>query len=256
MRVVKFGIFTMSVLCVDAFSFIQLQKTQTSTCLSATTEGQKVAGGFIETELRGQAMKLHTRSQAPKEGQAPEKERAPYTPTHADYLAFLVDSQHIYKALEDVVNDVDDLAVFRNTGLERVAGLEKDIDFMVKNFDIDRPEVGMPGSSYADEIRRMGNIESIPEFLCHYYNFYFAQTAGGRMIGKQMSSLLLEKKTLEFYKWEGDINEIKTKVKDDIEEMVSHWTREQKDECVEATAAAFRGGGMVNSYLSGGKSPH
>jgi heme oxygenase len=36
--------------------------------------------------------------------------------------------------------------------------------------------------------------------MCHYYNFYFAHTAGGRMIGKQMSALLLDKKTLDFYK--------------------------------------------------------
>lgn len=57
-------------------------------------------------------------------------------------------------------------------------------------------------------------------------------------------------------KWDGDLNAIKSKVKDDIEEMVSHWSREQKDSCVNETAAAFRGGGAVNSYLSGGRSPH
>jgi len=76
------------------------------------------------------------------------------------------------------------------------------------------------------------------------------------MIGKQMSALLLDKKTLEFYKWDGDLNKIKTKVKDDIEEMVSHWSREEKDACVNETAGAFRGGGMINGYLSGGRSPH
>ena len=42
--------------------------------------------------------------------------------------------------------------------------------------------------------------DAVPEFMCHYYNYYFAHTAGGRMIGKQMSALLLNKKTLEFYK--------------------------------------------------------
>jgi hypothetical protein len=45
-------------------------------------------------------------------------------------------------------------------------------------------------------------------------------------------------------------------VKGDIEEMVSNWTREEKDKCVNETAGAFKGGGMVNSYLSGGQSPH
>ena len=49
---------------------------------------------------------------------------------------------------------------------------------------------------------------------------------------------------------------IKDKVKGDIEDMVATWDREGKDKCVNETAAAFRGGGMLNSYLSGGQSPH
>lgn len=225
-------------------------------CMSAS-EAPAVTGGFIETELRGQAMKLHTRSQAPKEGKAPEKkERSTYTPSHADYLKFLVDSQCIYQAFEDVVNELDELSVFRNTGLERVLALDNDIEFMVGEYNEEKPAVGKPGLDYAGEIRTMGEEKKIPEFMCHFYNFYFAHTAGGRMIGKQMSALLLDKKTLEFYKWDGDLNKIKTKVKGDIEEMVSHWSREQKDACVNETAGAFRGGGMINSYLSGGRSPH
>ena len=42
----------------------------------------------------------------------------------------------------------------------------------------------------------------------------------------------------------------------DKKEMVSKGSREEKDRCVEETAAAFRDGGAVNSYLSGGQSPH
>jgi len=167
----------------------------------SASEAPPVTGGFIETELRGQAMKLHTRSQAPKEGEAPEKKQAkPYSPTHADYLKFLVDSQYIYQAFEDVVNELDELSVFRNTGLERVDALEQDIEFMVSEYNEERPAVGKPGLSYAEEMRAFGKEKKIPELMCHFYNFYFAHTAGGRMIGKQMSALLLDKKTLEFYK--------------------------------------------------------
>jgi hypothetical protein len=132
--------------------------------------------GFIQTELRGQAMKLHTRSQAPKEGQASEKPREPYIPTQSDYLHFLVDSQHVYQALEDVVNDHEELALFRNTGLERVAPLETDIEFMTSEYKLERPQVGQPGLDYAQEIRRMGKEGLIPEFMCHFYNHYFAHT--------------------------------------------------------------------------------
>lgn len=232
----------------------------TSLSMSATTSSSSAAaastGTFIETELRGAAMKLHTRSQAPKEGKVEDKEMEPYVTTQADYLQFLVDSQHVYQAMEDVVNSVDELSVFRNTGLERVAPLEKDIDFMVQEYGLEKPAVAAPGLQYAKVIRELGKAESIPEFMCHYYNFYFAHTAGGRMIGKQMASLLLDKKTLEFYKWDGDLNEIKARVKNDIEDTVAKWSREEKDRCVDQTAAAFKGGGAMNSHLSGGQSPH
>ena len=195
---------------VDSFSVSKMQqqatKYHTGLSLSASVESTEkpatVKHSFIEEELRGTAMRLHTRSQAPKEGKAEEKPKPkePYTPTHADYLAFLVDSQHIYKAFEQVVNESDELAVYRNTGLERVEGLETDINFMIMEYNLERPPVGKPGLTYADEILEFGKEKKIPELLCHYYNYYFAHTAGGRMIGKQMSALLLEKKTLEFYK--------------------------------------------------------
>lgn len=249
-----------------------------------TATGTATAG-FIDTELRGAAMKLHTKEQAPKEGQVEmeEKMQEPYTPTRDDYLAFLVDSKHVYEALEDIVNENEELAMFRNTGLERTEALEKDIQFMVKEYGLERPKVGDYGKSYASELRQIAKTGNIPDFMCHYYNFYFAHTAGGRMIGKQMSALLLSKKTLEFYKvrgferwifskrlklysisdsfeyccrnfkWDGDLNEIKARVKDEIEKMAAQWSREKKDECVGATAAAFQGGGMINAYLSQGK---
>lgn len=226
---------------------------------SAAMADAPPATGFIDTELRGAAMRLHTRKQAPKEGQAEEKaprSAEPYVTKHEDYLAFLVDSQAVYQAFEDVVEQLPEMAPFRNTGLERTGPLEIDIEFMVKEYGLERPEVGPMGAGYAEEIRRIANEGTVPELMCHYYNHYFAHTAGGRMIGKRMAALLLNKKTLEFYKWDGDINEIKVRVKDDIEKMADSWTREEKDECVDATAATFRYGGGMNSLLSGGASPH
>lgn len=170
------------------------RRTQVSVYSSSSSA---TSTSFIETELRGAAMKLHTRQQAPKEGEAPAKKMEPYTPTRADYLQFLIDSQHVYRAFEEVVNERPELEAFRKTGLERVDPLERDITFMCNEYGLERTEVGQPGKKYAEVIR---GIESIPEFMCHYYNYYFAHTAGGRMIGKQMSALLLDKKTLEFYK--------------------------------------------------------
>eukprot|EP00804_Cyclotella_cryptica_P023630 CCRYP_011967-RA/>CCRYP_011967-RA protein AED:0.15 eAED:0.32 QI:0/0/0/1/1/1/2/0/313 len=242
----------------------------------------------ILIELRDVAMKLHTKEQAPREGQAaaPAKPAVPYVPTHADYLQFLVDSCEVYKALEKIVNRedlTDELGRFRNSGLERTCALEKDIEWMCNKFNLPKPEAGGAGVRYSDELGNMisvkddGTKEGIPEFICHYYNFYFAHLAGGRMIGKQMSKMLLDGETLEFYKtelivftfhrcpdnfssnetvqWGDDVNELKSKVKDQIEALARGWTREERDECINATSAAFKGGGAINGYLYGGN-PH
>merc|ERR1711957_164275 len=107
-----------------------------------------------------------------------------------------------------------------------------DIQWMMEEYGLQRPEVGLPGLNYASEVKRIVS-ESIPAFMDHYYNFYFAHTAGGRMIGKKMSSLLLNKKTLEFYNWDGDLNKIKESVKADIETIVAEWSQEEKKRCTD-----------------------
>lgn len=162
----------------------------------------------ILDELRTVAMKLHTREQAPREGQAepatpPSKE--PYIPTHVNYLQFLVDSHAIYTTLEDIVNNNDNLLPFRHTGIERTVPLTKDITWMCTKYNLPRPDVGRAGANYVEELRTMVMStekvdNNIPKFMCHYYNYYFAHLAGGRMIGKSMSKLLLDGETLEFYK--------------------------------------------------------
>jgi len=212
----------------------------------------------ILQELRDVAMRLHTREQAPREGQAEaaKKPAEPYVPTQADYLQFLVDSYVVYVALEEIVNEVEVLAPFRNSGLERTQALEKDIQYMCKRFDLQRPEAGKAGSMYAAKLKSMiQSDDDVPEFMCHYYNFYFAHLAGGRMIGKQMSKLLLDGEALEFYKWDDNVNELKDRVKGQIEELAKGWNRKERDSCIDATAAAFMGGGAINGYLYGG-SPH
>jgi hypothetical protein len=153
---------------------------------------------FIGTEMRKAAMKLHNFKQAPKEGGVEAPPEVKYVPTQFDYLSFLVNSKHVYEALEEIVNAKPELAVFRNTGMERTAPLEIDIKFMMQEYGLERPDVGVGGKMYAQKLRDMAEA-SIPEFVCHFYNFSFAHTAGGRMIGKRMSALLLNDKVLQFY---------------------------------------------------------
>lgn len=218
----------------------------------------EVAFRPILEDLRDVAMRLHTKEQAPREGQAPapSKPDIPFVPTTSDYLQFLVDSEAVYATLEEIVNTNTELAEFQNSGLERTRELAKDIMWMCNEYGLERPEVGMSGKVYVEELRAMVQREEyVPEFICHYYNYYFAHMAGGRMIGKQMSKLLLNGATLEFYQWGEDINALKARVKDQIETLAQEWTREERNKCINATANAFRGGGAINGYLYG-SSPH
>jgi hypothetical protein len=45
--------------------------------------------------------------------------------------------------------------------------------------------------------------KDMPAFLCHFYNTYFAHSAGGKMIGTKLSAVLLDRKKLHFYQYEG-----------------------------------------------------
>ena len=245
---------------VNAFTISSNSRTGASFQLNFGPAGKTMNGevdtGFIATELRGAAMKLHTKSQAPKEGQVEDvKPAKPHDTTHMDYLKFLVNSQHVYRAMEEIVmmDELPELAPFVNTGLERTDALEKDIEFMCAEYELERPEVGDRGIAYAKQMHEIAEkgSEGVPEFMCHYYNHYFAHTAGGMMIGKMMSEKLLDKKTLNFYKWDGNIAQIKKDVKQSIEDLAAKWSREEKDRCVDATMAAFSGGGGLNAYLGG-----
>ncbi|CAM9581726.1 unnamed protein product [Chrysoparadoxa australica] len=159
--------------------------------------------------MRTVAMKLHTRDQAPKEGEKEaEKGAKPLRqmePTRGGYLQFLVDSRLVYAAFEGVVQKTAGLERFIDTGLERTSALDKDIRWMVEKY----PELSKPSPTQAAvEYTELLEGLSLPAFMCHFYNHYFAHTAGGLQIGKMVSSKCLDGTTLEFYKWDGDVKPI------------------------------------------------
>lgn len=140
--------------------------------------------------MRKVAMKLHTKEQAPKEG---ERKAAPapkvWTPTREGYLRFLSESKAVYDVLENVCADgsLPAYARFRKTGLERSAALAKDIAWFESTYGLKAPELAAdgPGKTYAKMLVDIARSDP-PAFICHYYNFYFAHTAGGRMIGSKV----------------------------------------------------------------------
>ncbi|KAL4324894.1 hypothetical protein GQ457_11G017670 [Hibiscus cannabinus] len=206
------------------------------------------AKGFVE-EMRFVAMKLHTREQA-KEGekevkQPEERSVRKWEPTIDGYLKFLVDSKLVYDTLESIVDKptFPIYAEFENTGLERSEKLATDLKwFEEQGYAIPGPS--SPGVTYAECLKEIS--ENDPQaFICHFYNTYFAHSAGGRMIGRKVAEKLLNNKELEFYKWDGDLSQLLQNVRDKLNKVSESWTREEKNHCLEETEKSFKHSGDI-----------
>lgn len=206
------------------------------------------AKGFVE-EMRFVAMKLHTKDQA-KEGEKevtkPEEQKiTKWEPSADGYLRFLVDSKLVYDTLEGIIDMAayPSYAEFKNTGLERSGPLAKDLEwFKEKGYAI--PEPSSPGRNYAEILKELS--EKDPQaFICHFYNVYFAHSAGGRMIGKKVAAQILNNKDLEFYKWDGDLSQLLQNVRDKLNKVAESWTREEKNHCLEETEKSFKYSGEI-----------
>jgi len=210
-----------------------------------------VKKGFLG-ELRSYAMKLHTREQAPREGEASADKAKPmkeWAPTREGYLQYLVDSKVVYDCLESIVEENTEYEAFRSTGLERGEPLAADIAFFEKEYGMTVPSASSAGQEYAALLTDLSK-SSPPAFMCHYYNVYFAHTAGGRAIGKQLSDALLEKKTLAFYQWEGTLKDHMDGVRASINGVAETWSAEEKQACLEATAPSFQYAGSLLRLLA------
>jgi len=135
--------------------------------------------------------------------------------------------------------------------LERRDALALDIAWFAEE-GLPTPSPAKQGLSYEAFLRDMVADERWEQFVCHFYNFYFAHTAGGRMIGKRMAAKLLDSKVLHFYQWPaGDVDkELLPGLRAKIDAMAAEWTREQKDLCLSETAGSFQQGGSLLQHLS------
>ncbi|XP_059276588.1 heme oxygenase 1, chloroplastic isoform X2 [Lycium ferocissimum] len=230
-----------------------LKKSSRMVLVSATTAAHEKskkrypgeAKGFVE-EMRFVAMKLHTKDQSKEGEKEPEGQpMAKWEPSVEGYLKFLVDSKLVYDTLEMIMEKAPfpEYAEFRNTGLERSEGLAKDLEwFREQGYAI--PEPSTPGLSYARYLEELS--EKDPQaFICHFYNTYFAHSAGGRMIGRKVAEKILDKKELEFYKWDGDLSQLLQNVREKLNKVAENWTREEKNHCLEETEKSFKFSGEI-----------
>lgn len=207
--------------------------------------------GFVE-EMRFVAMKLHTKDQAPREGQQ-EESAIPidaWLPTHADFLQFLVDSKCVYDYFEKELTTGDSpiFSKFANTGLERMEALDQDIKYL-NDLGVATPEPTPAATRYVEYMKKL-EVTKPEAVLCHWYNYYFAHSAGGRMIGRMMQDKLFDGHQFAFYEWEGDVKQILGPVRKTIDEVAAEWSRDLKDECIKETGLAFGYSGTILQNLA------
>ncbi|KAJ6344648.1 hypothetical protein OIU76_006215 [Salix suchowensis] len=155
------------------------------------------------------------------------------------FVKYLVDSKLVFDTLERIVDKSDDVsyAYFRKTGLERSEGLAKDLEwFSQRNIEI--PEPSTPGTSYVKYLEELAE-DNAPLFLSHFYNIYFSHIAGGQVISRKVSDKLLQGRELEFYRWGGDAQELLKGVREKLNMLGEHWTRDEKNKCLKEAAKLF-----------------
>ncbi|MCL7029650.1 hypothetical protein MKW94_006040 [Papaver nudicaule] len=169
-----------------------------------------------------------------------------WIPSIEGFVKYLVNSKLVFETLERVAYESDDVAYayFRRTGLERSEGLRKDLEWFQQQYDIEIPPPSNPGVSYAEYLEDLAE-KSPPLFLCHFYNIYFAHISGGQVISKQVCERLLEGRELEFNRWEGDAPELLKAVRENLNKLGEHWTRDEKNKCLREAAKSFRFLGQI-----------
>lgn len=63
--------------------------------------------------------------------------------------------------------------------------------------------------------------------------------------------MILDNHKLNFYQWEGSLEEHMTGVKKSLNEIAETWTPEEKERCLKETALSFQYSGAVLRYVAG-----
>lgn len=173
-----------------------------------------------------------------------------WQPSLEGFLKYLVDSQLVFNTIERIVDESSDVSYvyFRKTGLERSEALSEDLEWF-REQEIEIPEASSHGISYAKYLEELAEA-SPPLFLSHFYNIYFAHIAGGQVIAKKVSKKILEGKELKFNGWEeGDAEECLKDVRQKLDMLGEHWSRDDKTKCLREATKSFRYQGQIIRHI-------
>uniref|UniRef100_A0A7N1A7Q6 Inactive heme oxygenase 2, chloroplastic n=1 Tax=Kalanchoe fedtschenkoi TaxID=63787 RepID=A0A7N1A7Q6_KALFE len=168
-----------------------------------------------------------------------------WEPSAEGFMKYLVDSKLVFSTIERIVDVSDDVSYcyFRNTGLERSESLSRDLVWFSQQ-EIAIPEPSNPGLNYSKYLEELAE-RSAPLFLSHFYNIYFSHIAGGRVIARQVSEKIFDGKELEFYRWERNVEELLKDVRQKLNTLGEHWSRDDKNRCLKEATKSFRYMGQI-----------
>lgn len=168
-----------------------------------------------------------------------------WIPSLEGFVKYLVDSKLVFDTVERMVDESSDVAYayFTKTGLERSEGLSKDLEWFSQQ-NVEMPEPSNAGISYSKYLEELAE-KSAPLFLSHFYNIYFSHIAGGQLIVNQVSQKILEGRHLEFCRWEGDVHESLKGVREKLNMLGEHWSRDEKNKCLREATKSFRYMGQI-----------
>lgn len=168
-----------------------------------------------------------------------------WEPSLEGFLKYLVDSKLVFSTIERIVDESSDVsyAYFRKTGLERSECIARDLEWLSQKGNA-IPAPSNPGVTYVQYLKELAET-SPPLFLSHFYNIYFSHVAGGQVIAKKVSEKLLEGRKLELYAWEGDEQELLKGVRENLNMLGEHWSRDEKNRCLREATKAFRYLGQI-----------
>uniref|UniRef100_A0A2P2JG63 Uncharacterized protein n=1 Tax=Rhizophora mucronata TaxID=61149 RepID=A0A2P2JG63_RHIMU len=177
--------------------------------------------------------------------EAAEGDLGTWVPSMEGFVKYLVDSKLVFDTVERIVDKSDDVTYtyFRKTGLERSKALAMDLE-RFSHDGVAIPEPSTLGVSYAKYLKELAQ-KSAPLFLCHFYNIYFSHIAGDQVIARQVSRNLLEGRELELYRWDGDVQELLKGVREKLNILSEHWSRDVKNRCLKEATKSFKYLGQI-----------
>ncbi|KAJ0789719.1 putative Heme oxygenase (biliverdin-producing) [Helianthus annuus] len=194
---------------------------------------------FVAMKLREKKLKLETDKLDERESEGSDDDDRTWEPELDGFLRYLVDSEFVFRTVERMVDESQDVsfAYFRTSGLERSESFAKDIEWLGQQ-DATIPEPLFTSKKYVKYLEELA-AQSPPLFFCHLYNIYFSHIAGGQVIARKVSEKLLEGKELAICKWPGDPEELLKGMRDKLNALAQHWSRDEKNKCLKETNKCF-----------------